>query len=109
MSVEKTAVQETIEWLKSEPQNHGTFALARDAHNSIKSVLDPEACNYCALGYIAMRMGVDAFYTGEVAEALGAQAIEGMPELLIKVAHYNDRHNLPKTIEYLEKVVELLP
>lgn len=60
------AIDNTIAWLETDPPDRCTGRLAQDEDGDKVSVLDPSACSWCALGYLARELELDAYDTEEV-------------------------------------------
>ncbi|WOF44339.1 hypothetical protein KNJ79_05250 [Sphingopyxis indica] len=101
MSKLAQAIDNTIAWLETNPYDRCTGNLAQDEHGDKVSVLDPDACSWCALGYLARELKLDAYNTDEVYPPLYAVNADLR---LDEIWNNNDRGRLPAVIQNLRTI-----
>lgn len=92
------AIDNTIAWLETDPVDRCTGAPAKSELGCSASVLDPEACSWCALGYLARELEMDTDSTGWIIEQIATPATRGR---LKRIYRANDDGDLPTVIQNL--------
>lgn len=92
------AIDATILWLETDPPDRCTGTPAENRLGSGTSVLAPEACRWCALGYLARELDLDTDSTGWIIQQLGPESRRG---LLKDIYRANDGGDLPTVIQNL--------
>lgn len=104
MSKLAQAIDNTIAWLETDPPDRCTGAPAKSELGCSASVLDPEACSWCALGYLARELEMDTDSTGWIIQQLGPKSRRG---LLKDIYRANDDGDLPTVIQNLRILKDL--
>ncbi|SKB62666.1 hypothetical protein [Sphingopyxis flava] len=91
------AIDNTIAWLETDPLDRCRGNLAEDEYNNRVNVLDPRACYWCALGYLARELELDASITDEVCAILPDVRLD---EIWVD----NDRNHLSRVIQNLRTI-----
>jgi len=98
------AIDNTIAWLETDPPDRCTGTPATDEFDHSASVLAPEACRWCALGYLARELDLDTDSTGWIIQQLGPESRRG---LLKDIYRANDGGDLPAVIRNLRILKDL--
>lgn len=99
------AIDNTIAWLETDPVDRITGQCAMNENGGQATVLDPNACGWCVLGYLARELELDAFTTDDVLRRIRAD-IGDAPVRLDDIWSKNDTNKLDETVRLLSKLKE---
>lgn len=102
------AFDDTIAWLKTNPDNRGKFRTAVDAEGKLVSMSSAEACRFCAFGYLGRQLGVEGWKLADVLDAIGHGVLGDDPKskLVFEVIDSNDAKGKHAALDAAEAMQE---